>query len=306
MAKQEQTRKIGASGGPFPNFFLIGAPKSGTTALSEYLRRHPDILFSNPKEPHFFSTDFSNQRLRTMDEYLGCFSHHRNESAIGEGSALYLYSRHAVRNILKHAPDARFIVLLRNPVTAVQSFHWQLLYSHEENITDFRKAWAAQHDRANGLRIPRGTMIKEALQYGEVFKYGTQLERLFHDVEKSRVKIIPYDDFRTDPGKIYLEVLDFLGVEQIDIEDYEVVNKSKKMRFPILEKPMETVDRLLKNAGMKTNLGLKSRIKRLNTRYAPSPNLDADTKMELRNYFRDEIKKTAGLIDRNLDGWIDE
>lgn len=306
MSRQERTRKPGGRKEVFPNFFLIGAPKSGTTALSEYLRRHPDILFSTPKEPHFFSTDFSNRHPRTMDEYLACFSHHRNESAIGEGSALYLYSRDAVRNILKHVPDAKFIALLRDPVSAVQSFHWQLLYSHEEDLRDFREAWLAQAERADGLRIPKGTIIEEALQYSEVFKYGAQLDRLFRVVEKSRVKIFLYDDFKSDPKATYLEVLEFLNLETIDLENYEVINKSKRMRFPRLEKPIENVDRLLKNAGVKTNFGLKNRIKRLNTRYASSPPLDSDMRLRLQNHFREDIKRTAGLIGRNLDRWIDE
>ena len=241
-----------------------------------------------------------------MDEYLACFSHHRNESAIGEGSALYLYSRDAVRNILKHVPDAKFIALLRDPVSAVQSFHWQLLYSHEEDLRDFREAWLAQAERADGLRIPKGTIIEEALQYSEVFKYGAQLDRLFRVVEKSRVKIFLYDDFKSDPKATYLEVLEFLNLETIDLENYEVINKSKRMRFPRLEKPIENVDRLLKNAGVKTNFGLKNRIKRLNTRYASSPPLDSDMRLRLQNHFREDIKRTAGLIGRNLDRWIDE
>src|SRR6185312_16840962 len=101
----------------FPNFFIIGAPKCGTTALSEYLRRHPNIGFSEQKEPHYFNDDFSSRHIYSLDEYMKCFaSNSADKVAIGEASVFYLSSRSAVRNILQHMPDAKFIVMLRDPV----------------------------------------------------------------------------------------------------------------------------------------------------------------------------------------------
>lgn len=94
-----------------PNFFIIGAPKCGTTALCEYLRAHPRIGMSIPKEPHYFCTDCTTRfrTIYTQQEYLRCFDHVQDGCAVaGEGSVWYLFSEAAVVNILRFAPDAKF------------------------------------------------------------------------------------------------------------------------------------------------------------------------------------------------------
>ena len=103
-----------------PNFFIIGAPKCGTTALSEYLRTHPDVFFSEPKEPNYFNSDVVSKKLyyyTSLEDYLEkCFSGAEGYKAVGEGSVRYLSSAVAVDNILKLYPNAKFIIMLRNPV----------------------------------------------------------------------------------------------------------------------------------------------------------------------------------------------
>ncbi len=99
----------------FPDFFIVGAPRCGTSALSRYLRKHPQICFSRPKEPHYFanvSPECSSSNVET--EYLRSFFPHYQEryKAIGEGSVSYLYSPQAIDLILKFNPDARFIFTL--------------------------------------------------------------------------------------------------------------------------------------------------------------------------------------------------
>ncbi len=132
----------------FPNFFIIGAPKAGTTALSEYLRGHPQVFFSEPKEPHFFNDDFSARHTYDMDTYLSYFKDADEEyKAIGEGSVFYLSSKNAVPNILKKNPNAKFIVMLRNPVSMAQSWHAQAIHSFGETVLDFDKAWHLQDKR---------------------------------------------------------------------------------------------------------------------------------------------------------------
>ena len=101
-----------------PDFFLVGAPRCGTTALAEYLGRHPAIGFSEPKEPHFFAADFPRHRIaETEAEYARCFPAADDRlRAVGEGSVWYLYSRESAANIAAYAPDARILALtLRKP-----------------------------------------------------------------------------------------------------------------------------------------------------------------------------------------------
>ncbi len=287
-----------------PNFFIIGAPKSGTTALSEYLRQHPDVLFSKPKEPSFFNTDFSYRLVNNFEDYKKCFSHGTGyENAIGEGSVFYLYSSVAVQNLQKFCPDARIIVMLRDPVEAAYSFHWQTLYSHEENIIDFEKAWEAQEERKQGERIPPHNRVREVLQYGLFFSYANQLERLYRTVSSNQIFIIIYDDFVKYPEAIYQETLRFLSLRSYKLANFARINASKKIRWPAIEASVRLGGKLRKGIGLRKGFGILSKIRELNTRYQERPPLKPSFRAELIEYFRDDVKKTSELIGRDLSEW---
>src|SRR5258708_5345567 len=132
-----------------PNFFIIGAPKCGTTALCKYLRENPRIFISTPKEPKYFDFDLSYPVKMNREAYLALFSKAdpRFQSAIGEASTSYLFSTRAVPEILKFNPGAKFIVMLRNPVELVQGWHNQCIIAGQEDILDFEEAWRAESER---------------------------------------------------------------------------------------------------------------------------------------------------------------
>lgn len=288
-----------------PNFFIIGAPKSGTTALSEYLRQHPDVSFSEPKEPHFFNDDFSHRHINSMEAYLACFSHAvGNELAIGEGSVFYLYSKSAVPNIVRRWPEARFIVMLRNPVEATYSWHWQSLYSFAEELTDFEQAWRAQQDRLAGKRLPKGNRVREALHYGPLFCYAEQLQRVFGAVPSAQVKIVLFDDFKNDAGRTYQDVLEFLDLPQMDLPRYEVMNPSKRVRYPVLERTIRLGVAIRRFMGIEQGLGIATRLKGWNTRYEKRPPLTEAFREELRDYYRDDIRRTAAMTGHDLEHWL--
>ena len=114
-----------------PNLFILGAPKCGTTSLYTYLREHPNIFFSHIKGPHYFATDFENYRsVKTKVDYANLFSEaNAQHSIIGEASVLYLYSENAIKGIYNDNPNAKLIIMLRNPIEVVQSWHAQMLWS---------------------------------------------------------------------------------------------------------------------------------------------------------------------------------
>lgn len=287
-----------------PDFFIIGAPKSGTTALGKYLSEHPQVLFSKPKEPHFFNDDLSYRDITTMDEYLRCFEHGRgDEKAVGEGSTLYLFSQTAVPNITRAYPEAKFIVMLRNPIDAAQSAHWQAMISVGENIRDFRDAWKAQYERQKGDRIPKANRVREALQYGELFRYAGQLERLFDTVSREQVLILLYDDFKRETAKSYARVLQFLDLDQIELDAYPVVNQSKRPRSLLVTRLIGQSARLKKKLGISRSFGVLNTARGWNTARMERPELPVDFRSELRSYFRDDIDRTAVLIGRDLSGW---
>ena len=180
-----------------PNFFIIGAPKCGTTSLHKYLSSHSQVTMSYPKEPHYFSTDIENGGIRNKDEYLDCFAHcNKKTLAIGDSSTLYLYSKVAVQNIYKYDKESKFIVMVRNPIEIARSFHQVALKTFGEIETNFQKAWLLEEDRKVGKKIPKGCIDQQLILYGNIAKIGQQIKRLLSHISSENIHFILYDDFK--------------------------------------------------------------------------------------------------------------
>jgi hypothetical protein len=134
-----------------PNFFLIGAPKCGTTSIAAWLAEHPQVYFSPVKEPMYFATDAQIRTIVSLEAYeqlfAGATSRHL---AIGEGSTEYLRSSIALRQIMTYAGSPRFIASVRNPVEMASSFHQQVCFNGDEDVRDFEEAWRLQKPRERG------------------------------------------------------------------------------------------------------------------------------------------------------------
>jgi sulfotransferase family protein len=151
-----------------PNFFILGAPKCGTTSLARWLGDHPNIFMAPQKEPHFFNTD-DRRGVATLVEYEDLFRNAQREHvAVGEASVWYLSSSQAVRNILQYNPNARFIVMVRNPIEMAPALHGEMLISGLECIKDFSRAWNAQEERRQGLHLPALSWTQRRFLYGDI------------------------------------------------------------------------------------------------------------------------------------------
>ena len=288
-----------------PNFFIIGAPKCGTTALSQYLSEHHDICFSRPKEPHYFCTDFPKYRLVNSDkEYLNEYFGHcsDNNKMLGEGSVWYLFSQDAVRNILEFNPAARFIVMVRNPVDMAYALHSQAVFSGDEDIDDFETAWYLQDIRAKGMNIPGNCREPKFLQYASSCKLGDQVEKLFKLAPKEQCHLIILDDFAKNPKKIYEETLSFLNLPTDNREAFPKVNANKTYKYKILANVVHTVSHtFIANNHIARKIGRY--VRALNTTMKPRPDLGHEMKTTLINTFRDDIEKLSNLINRDLSDW---
>ena len=288
-----------------PNFFLIGAPKAGTTAMSEYLGSHPQVFFSDPKEPDFFNHDFNNRYVTSLIDYLKLFDNAKDHHiAIGEGSTRYLESSVAITEILDFNPFSKFIVMLRNPIEMAPALHSQYVFEGYEDILDFSKAWRLQDERRSGNKIPGICIEPKMVIYSDSCKLGQHMERLYTLVSPDRVKVIMFDDFRKFPGKEYREVLSFLGLRDDERHDFPVVNENRTYRFPILQEMILRLGGLKRAMGINRGLGLHKMILRWNIKYSPRTTLDQRTKKELSEYFYDDINKLSRIIDRDLSSWL--
>ncbi len=226
--------------GKLPNAFLLGAPKCGTTAVASYLETHPSVFFSHPKEPNFFNTDHDREfrhrfggfrHFDTLEQYAELFESAGQKPIRMEGSVMYLCSDRALDGILEVCPEARFVILLRDPVEMVVSLHAQNYWAFIEDEASLERAWFLQEERRRGRAIPRLCQEPALLQYTQVCSLADQVERVLARVPKERVHLALLEDFRNDARSAYLALLDFLGVPDDGRSEFPRVNSAKAHRI---------------------------------------------------------------------------
>jgi hypothetical protein len=303
----------------FPDFFVIGAPRCGTTAISKYLSRNPKICFSRPKEPHFFSITLHEKPDADLQcDYLDLFFGHcgGGYQAVGEGSVSYLYYPQAIRRIQQLNPQARFIVMARNPIDMIHSYHARLLAILDEDVEDFATAWSLQDARARGEHLPVHCRTPYLLQYAEIGKIGKQVERLFQTAGRENCHVILFDDFISDTLGCYRKVLDFIRVDYDGQTEFPPVEVSKFYRSRwlhlLLKRPPTRVVKYTLNIEQRARSKgrKKSRLKRMrkwlirkNTAVRRRPPLDQAMREQLREAFAADIGKLGRLLDRDLSHW---
>lgn len=298
-----------------PNFFVVGVPKSGTTALCQYLGEHQNVFVSNPKEPFYWCSDFPNSKplhkMTSLENYLGLFEaagdHH---AAIGEGSTTYMQSRVAIQSIMEFNPKARFIAMLRNPIDVAYGMHGELVRHFLEDEPDFGKAWQLQADRANGRSLPRLTRMDHQLQYGDVASFSPQLQRLTSLVPESQRMVIVFEDFVRDTATVYEDVLSFLGLASDNRTEFPRVHAAKVFRNQALGKLYHDppffleffVSRFRKwfHGG---NGALQKAISGMASKKRPRAPLSDGFRNELKEYFREDVQRASELLNRDLTAW---
>lgn len=300
-----------------PNLFLVGAAKCGTTAMASYLGQHPDIFFSNPKEPIFFGRDLEHGwRMRDLEAYLDLFRAARDERYIGEGTVWYLYSRAAAQEIKEFSPNAKIIIMLRNPVDVIYSLHGQFLFSGNENHGDFDKALRAEEKRRRGDAIPRAAHFPAGLLYSEVVRYREQIERFQRAFGPENVEIVIYDDFAKSSQASYRRVLSFLGLSTDHDPEFEVVNSARVIRNVALHRwlikpPLDlwNPERWLPKGRIAHGLQwraqtLRGRLYDMNLQQRRRPAMRQETRARLSRALAPEVESLSRLLDRDLTGWV--
>lgn len=289
-----------------PDFFIIGAPKCGTTSLAAWLAEHPQIYMSPAKEPHHFNTDHKHVIVKDRRDYERLFEKANDQHhAVGEASVWYLYSQEAVSNIESYVTNARYVVCLRNPIEMVYSLHEQLIVAGYENEQNFEAAWFLQDERMQGKLIPALCREPDFLNYGAVCSLGAQLERLYAYVPRDRVLPLLLDDIRHDPRAAYLRVLEFLNAEGDERSDFSVRNPAKTLRAPGVMKLVRLMGGLKRSLGLRHSLGVLNAINRKNIRYRARAPMPVAMVPILEDYFREDVQKLGRLIDRDLSHWLD-
>lgn len=297
-----------------PDFFLVGAPKAGTTALARYLGEHPRVMVSSPKETFYFCDDFHGLAgPKSEPEYLALFEDvDEGTLAVGEATTVYMYSQSAPQRIRSFEPNARILVMLRNPIELAISYHAEHLYGLSEDEPDFERAWRLYDARLRGERLPPLVIEPKLIRYRDVAMLGAQLERLLRVFDREQVHVVVFDDFVRDAASVYAGVLDFLGVPADDRRDFPVVNERRVNRSNLLARLLQrpppvvtrSVARLKRALGLE-RVGLLDFARRANMapmeKAAASPELHE----EMRETFREDVALLSSLLGRELGHWLE-
>lgn len=293
-----------------PNFFIVGAPKSGTTALYEYLRQHPDIFMSRQKELHFFGRDLHRVNCTpfTLEQYHAFFRDAGTQRRVGEASTSYLASREAAREIKAFSPGAKIIIMLRSPLEVMAAYHSEMTYGGFEEIGDFAAALEAEAPRKRGELWPRQPGILENLFYRQVIKFSEHVPRFWSVFGEHNTHVIVYDDFTRDTAATYRQTLEFLDVASDFQPALAVVNANRRVRSRwlqhfVLHPPPAAgaLARWLVPDPVRDRF--RMRVRRLNTKQEARPPLDRTLRATLQAELSPEIERVGQLLGRDLSHW---
>lgn len=222
---------------PRPNLFLIGAPKAGTSAFADSLSRHPSV-YCWKKEPRFFDAgvffdDPCLYPIPTIEKYLETYNNADAENAAYrlDASVFNMYSGDSIGRILEMRPDAKFLLILRDPVSASKSMFIQRLKYVREDMRevseDFCECWGALEKRDKGEGFPPGCKTTILFRYDVLYHYERVVPKIADLVGRDNLLILRYEDYREVPDKFFGFVLDWLGLPVIDeVDAGRIVNPS--------------------------------------------------------------------------------
>ena len=234
------------------NFFIVGQPKTGTTSLYHYLKKHPDIFLPNQKQLYYFASDFNDYRKKnkllnksyyreyynySFKSYIKKFNSSKEYQIYSDITPDYIYSENAAANIYKYNPNAKVIAILREPLSFLKSFHLQLVNSGKELEKDFMNAIDLEQKR----KIKRFNQDLHTpdifFHYKELINYKYFLDK-YLKLFKCNFKIILYEDFKNDNINILNKILEFLSLELIEFDKIITENKSykKSLKLTALKK----------------------------------------------------------------------
>lgn len=223
----------------FPNFYIVGAPKAGTSSLHSYLSQHPEIFMSAKKEPHFHAykgdipiykgpKDYEScqsMMVKSFDEYMSLFNLVGNEKIIGESSAMYLDIESSVESIYKMNPDSKILIVLRNPVDRAISAYNHLIRDKRESL-EFSEAIAVENERLRNGYMPFWGYLKQSAYYNNVKNY-------LDVFGEKNVKIILYENLKLNLNNELNSITKFLNVNDFtfDTSYKENISGVPKVRF---------------------------------------------------------------------------
>jgi hypothetical protein len=290
----------------YPNVFVIGAAKSGTTSLVAGLGRHPDVFVPALKEPFYFAfpetqpkwtgpSDPNDMPVYRLNDYLALYEPARDKLVRIDASTIYLYDPAVPARIAAKVPEAKIIVILRHPVDRAYSAFLHIRGRTTEEDVDFREAL-----RKEEWRIQAG--YEHLWHYRAMSRYSAQLTRWYQHFPRNNICVLLYDDLKERPHALYENVCDFLDLEfshprfVADRENVSIVPRNRTVKRALLSENV-----FKKSVARFIPASWRRFIWRFN---AHKPQCPPDIHAKLCKEFADEILAVQKITGIDLSRWL--
>jgi hypothetical protein len=291
-----------------PNFFCLGAPKSGTTTLYDILIQHQEVFLPSFKEPHFFDSDESWNK--GVDWYQKTYFAKAKHSIIGDFTPTYLSHPFVPERIKKIiGDDVKFVIILRNPTDRAYSHYLHSCRDQHEQLP-FLEALKEEKQRLVDYQQHNNELAIMRFSYADQGRYATHLKRFFTFFDRKQFYITTFDDFVSDQEKITEQICDFLGLNKQDGMNYNLQsNQSSTARFVFLKKVLKKPSLLKKVAkyiipSFSYRQRIRNRIQALNNQAIKKKPLTKTERIYCyTKFFKQEVEELEDLLSINLSHW---
>jgi len=291
-----------------PNLLIVGAAKSGTTSLHNYLNQHPSVFMCSPKEPHFLiNNEIGEQRIPkgvlNVEDYKFLFKGASAMKYRGESSVMYLsFPEFAIKNINKYlSKNVKIIIMLRNPVERAYSGYQHVKRYNLMESLSFEKALDQSENRYQNI-----SNMTPASRYLELGMYFEQVKIFIEEFDD--VHVIIYDDYKNDFNSEIDNVFKFLDLDafKVNADEKHMVGgwewKNDWIKSLIMKKtafktalkfllPFKSLKKIIRENLHKRNT---NKIEKINP----------ETEKWLKEYYKSDIEKLSLLLDKDLNNWI--
>ena len=276
----------------WPNFFIVGAPRAGTTSLHEYLKNCQGVFMSPIKETYFFSPNVNmelilSKPVKNQKDYLKLFHGVKNEQAIGESTPSYLWDPYSATLIHDKIPDARIIIILRNPIDRAFSHYLWLVSLGKENLSfsdAIKKSLSAKPDFS-------GRIIEAGM-------YSNQIKKYLDIFDKEQIKILIFEEFSNDPKKTVEDILNFLNVNSDPPDEFKAFNTYVEPRGKFAKGVLQ--NKFLQKIGTNLPRTLASQATKILDKDATKPKIrDSDLHL-LKEIYSDDVQNLEKILNRKL------
>lgn len=298
-----------------PNFLIVGAAKSGTSSLHFYLRQHPEIYMTPDKQTYFFAYEGEEPELpgpgdelevrshliTHLKDYQAQFAGVTTEKAIGEACSVYLCDRKAAASIKRHIPDAKLIIILRDPAERAFSSFMHLRREAYEQVSDFHDALQLEDERIRNN-------WRHLWHYRARGYYHQQIQHYLTLFDRSQIRIYLFEDLKNEPQALMKDIFGFLGVDDCFVPDTSgrynasgIPRSRTLLRLIMRPNTLKTMAKPLIPERIRHAVKTFVTTSPLSLRKQPLP---AEARRDLVAGYREDILKLQDLLGRDLSAWL--